>query len=86
MAMSVPVALPSRPRAVRVVGLPAQTPLADGGSSRESTILSLNAATAPWTEALDRFVCEQPVRALGVLENWMTDSRPAAKDAHDVCA
>ena len=71
--MSLGLALPSRPRAVRVVGSPAKAPAlgravaADAGT-RPAT------GGAPWTAALDRFVRDEPDQALEVLEHWITES------------
>ena len=63
--MSAGLALPSRPRAVRVIGVPARSPSSD---------------TAALTKDLRRFIHQQPAQALQVLEDWL-ESCAAAKTA-----
>lgn len=63
--MSAGLALPSRPRAVRVVGSPVHPPDSDA---------------AALTEDLQSFVRQQPSQALQVLEDWLDADSPATND------
>ncbi len=71
--MSLGLALPSRPRAVRIVGSPVKTSalgrvVAADGRTRPAT------DGAPWAAALDHFVRDEPDQAVEVLEHWITES------------
>ena len=57
--MSTGLAMPSRPRAVRVIGSLASPPLGDA---------------AMLTRDLQSFVCQQPAKALAVLDDWLLEA------------
>jgi hypothetical protein len=63
----VSVSLPSRPRAVRVVGLD-QATAADAAIAKASVTRPPSASRA---ESLGRLVRAQPSQALRVLEDWL---------------
>ncbi len=72
------LALPSRPRAVRIVGWPPAAPccaaaLADGEQP---------ASAAPWVADLDRFVRDEPARAGTVLTQWLSPRGPHQNGPH----
>ena len=79
--MSLGLALPSRPRAIRVVGGPAKiSGLGHGG--RADGCSQPASDRASWTAALNRFVGDEPAHALDVLENWLTAGAPKDGEMH----
>jgi hypothetical protein len=84
MRMSLGLALPSRPRAVRIVGASVQS----AASGHEGALSGQLAPPLPnglaWTGALDRFVRDEPKRAFEVLDDWLTETASADGEAHHV--
>lgn len=76
--------LPSRPRAIRVVGLSVATPLANAANAQPASDAKADAAC----QALTRFVRQHPGESLLVLESWLqpTETSGASGETRHVCA
>jgi hypothetical protein len=70
--MSVSVVLPSRPRAVRIVGCePLVLKSGDAATAQPCVTRPSHSSTQRSADALDRLVRAEPAPALRVLEDWL---------------
>jgi hypothetical protein len=69
--MSVSVVLPSRPRAIRIVGCEQVSTTGHAVTAAPCVTLPPNSSTMRSADLLDRLVRAEPAPALRVLEDWL---------------